>query len=320
MRLREGLSGTGMFLAGMILLILGGVALSLLVDRRFSFSKGKREMEVAIASSKSEIEHLELIRGDLKAKLAAFPEDRASNPARLEELRREIRGKERGLAELTLKQADAGKRIGEVDAEFTAYRAAYQKQVRDAAAGTNLGTFVTRSGREFEDAVIRRVGEDGMEIQHRHGSARIRAGDLQEEYWQKFQWDRPDVPQQVAPATPSAMPAAENREIREAQRTPVKRPTAPSTADSAAVAKARKEAHAWHRKVQALREDAAVTRENLRSSPNASAPGSLETWAARNHRIAVELAKARGEWVRARQRLEDLAPGEGMADPLGPED
>ena len=311
-------SGVFTFLVGIIVLVLAGVALSLLVDKRFRFSSDKAAIETAVRADAGELADLQTMLGGVQARFETEGPSRDRASGRYAEARARIRELDSRMAELQTARTAAEREIAAVGQAFANYREDYRKSEWSRAEGESLGTLTVRGGKEYHQAVISRVTDAGLEIRHEHGIARVQAPDLDLSLRERFQWDdarrarllADEREHQVAMAKEAAAEQATPNEARPTeQRIPKSIP--PASADAEAVTKARAEVQQWQARVIQLKSD---HRSALSSSSlgGTSVPGSLETWPARAARLGRELARARAALAVARDKLSRLAPG----DPL----
>lgn len=182
-------SGLWAYVVGLIILVMGGVTLSLVVDRRLNVSVSKGGLQSEIADGSVDLGYL---RETLAARshqwwtegVAATraAEELAATKTKLPDLARRQSALVGELAEL--EQAVAG-----LEAEFSKYRSDYRRQAWQDAAGETLEELTLVDGRRYEEAVIAKVTAVGLEIRHAHGTARIEAPLLSSELHERFQWD-----------------------------------------------------------------------------------------------------------------------------------
>ena len=126
------------------------------------------------------VEGLEARRVELEAELAALQangEEGKLESDRLAQLERDIRTYSGGLDD---------------------YRSEFLRWVRLTARGERQPELRTRKGKIYRDIVIRRVTNVGLEIFHSTGTARLRHGDLSEEFQERFQWDEEEARSSLA--------------------------------------------------------------------------------------------------------------------------
>lgn len=181
-------SGIFTFMIGVIVLVMFGIGLSLLVDKRFKFSNGVAEIRREIGANAAEIEEMNSHKDESErvligygVNLKAESNTQPRNPARLEALR------QRQLM-LQKSRIQIRESITALEGDFSHYRADYRRKTWTGAIGESLGTLTTRAGRVFQQATIIRVTDVGLEIRHEHGTARIQAPDLDPKMRNRFQW------------------------------------------------------------------------------------------------------------------------------------
>ena len=308
-------SGVFTFLVGIIVLVMAGVGLSLLVDKRFRFSSGKSASEAAIRADAGELEELGAMLGSLEMRIAREAPVRERASGSRAETRARLQHLENRLSELRSAKAEAETGIATLDQTFASYRESYRRSEWTKAVGESLGTLVVRGGKEYRQVVISRVTDAGLEIRHEHGMARVQAPDLDPALRDRFQWDdarrarllaeERGMHERVAP-----QPGETHEEPRPAAGS-ARRPAPPPSPDVDALAKARNDVRLWQSRVLQLKSDHRAALANS-SRGSASVPGSLETWSARAARLGADLTRARAALTTARQTLARLDPG----DPL----
>lgn len=311
-------SGVFSFLVGLVVLVMAGVGLSLLADRKFKFSSEVNALQEEISVNTLELEELEATKSE-RAALLATSGDRLRLAA---ESHKEVVA---DLAILRQRQLaiEASRRenldqIETAKSGFATYREAYRRKVWAGAVGEKLGDLVLGSDRRYQQATIARVTEVGLEIRHDHGVARIAAADLDPKLQERFQWSAGELAkpvrnepgdQEVKIEKPAAAgvgvgnpPAANDPHESQASM-----PT-----DAAKLTALRQKVTAWQLKVGQLGNDKRVADSQARSGSRKSVPGSLETWSAKSARLGIELTRARMALATARSDLAAVAPD----DPL----
>jgi hypothetical protein len=181
-------SGVFSWLAGLSLIVITGVGLSMLADRRFQFSSNNKEIESVIAN---ESEQLADLQARLQTEQASF--DKLDHPRQLG-----AREADEHLARLPLNRAKLTKlrttaatlqtEASSCEDSIAAYRKSYRNQVWQGAIGEKHAEIPLRSGRRYLAATILRVTTVGLEISHQDGLARIDFIDLDQAWQERFQW------------------------------------------------------------------------------------------------------------------------------------
>jgi hypothetical protein len=180
--------GVFTFLVGIIVLVMTGVGLSLLVDRRLKFSSGVVKIQREIRQDAMELEHLTALhdeRSRILKKSGSKPQPGAGGGRLLAE---ELKAMDRRQVALMEMRGQLRKALASQDGGFSFYRADYRRKTWLAAVGENLGNLKVRNGREYLQATITRVTDVGLEIRHEDGIARIQAPDLDSRLQDRFQW------------------------------------------------------------------------------------------------------------------------------------
>ena len=306
-------SGVFTFLVGMIVLVLVGVGLSLLVDRRFRFSQGEAALERTIHAEGEELAGLSARKDELETEWAATGPGRSGDAAELTALKRDSSGHERRLGDLRLRLASLTDEIPKLEASFSQYRERYRQAEWSKAVGESLGDLTVRGDRQYRRAQITRVTEVGLEIRHEDGIARLQAPDLPAELRERFQWDdarRTKALQDERKHHEEVTKVAAPEEAAPPARSGGQ-PFVRETPDQENLAKLRADVVRWKSRVGLLRSEHATARSQA-SYGAPSVPGSLETWSARATRLGAELAKARAALALARERLATVSPGDSL--------
>ncbi len=179
-------AGLAASLLGLVVLVMTGIGLSMVVEKRMRSSKTDSVFRNDLQAGDRQLGGLEEHHDRLQQRLfndmpvrvraveelAALTEPQtlatraAQARARLETLKREITGLER---------------------DFEKYRTDYRNHAWNRAVGESLGELTLPGGRVYHDAVIRQVTDEGIVIRHQHGSARIPAQDLDERWRDRLQ-------------------------------------------------------------------------------------------------------------------------------------
>lgn len=295
------------FMAGIVVIVMTAVGLSLLIDRRFAFSSSIVEAKAGLLADEEVVK-------ELRAQVFAQSKHLADSDHQRESASKAFRlanSESKTLAqrkELLLKsRADLHVEIGSLEREFLSYRQEYRRKSRAAAAGEVLGNLKVQSGRVYQNAVLIRVTDAGMEIRHEDGIARIQAPDLDARWQDRFQWDEEGRKRLL------------ESEMRSSAGVEIEAPAAePSVQDSRRQANdeklrlLQKQVLNWMARESQLSNEQSDAASRAGYGSQSSAPGSLETWSARSARLARELSRARIELQLARASLAEVAPG----DPL----
>jgi len=186
MRGKNGSSMPG-FLSGLTLLILVGVGMSVLVQRRFQSSDGNHEICEQIQAKEVEIDGLRSWRTRLENEFDSEGRGALSRAKDLRDAETVLREKNARLSKLRLAASGLREECEALAASFDRYRTAYRTRVRQAAAGEKIGTLKLANGREFTGVSIVRVTDGAMEIVHDAGRARISGKDLGPHWTARFQ-------------------------------------------------------------------------------------------------------------------------------------
>lgn len=307
------------FMVGLIIVVFVGVGLSMMVDRKFSFSKRFSALESGFKAGEVELEQLKLVQQEVAANLADLEPARRAGAATREAFRREISELGSRRVSLIASRDGLGKSISALKKEFSQYAAKYREVSRTAAVGQSLGNLTVRGGREYRQAVISRVTDVGLEIRHEHGIARIQAPDLDQAMQDRFQWNDEE---RRARLNEEDAAREEVARVPEAAEPPEIRPSSPArplrnveNPDAGKLDVMRGKVMAWKTKVAQLSADRSRALASSSYGSQSSVPGSLETWQARASRLGMELAKARAELAAAKAALSLIAPDDSLLRP-----
>jgi hypothetical protein len=320
--------GVFTFMVGMIVLVMAGVGLSLVIDRRLSFSSGKLRTQREINLDAAELESLAATR-DERSRLL---ESRTAKPQNSSESAAEILGRTETMRQRQAILEDARKQLHQaiagIEDDFSRFRAEYRRSTWTGAQGEKLGNLALANGREYRDATITRVTDVGLEIRHSDGIARIQAPDLDPKIQDRFQWndeERRKILKQESEHLEgiAAGPVEEVPAITAGIAVPPvsqsRRPLANKAPDSNELATLRRLVIGWKSKVAKLRLERSVALSNSGYGSQTSVPGSLETWGAKAARLGNELARASSELAVAKSNLAAVAPADPLLRPEEPD-
>ena len=297
------------FLVGVIVLVMAGIGLSLLVDRRFADSKTVNATEEAIRAGGEEIERLEFFLHRDTRELAGAEPARRARVVSLASARRDLEDLSKRRETLQRTRDQLRSAVATIGQEFANYRGKYREFARAAAVGQSLGTLQVRGGREYHQAVITRVTEVGLEIRHEHGMARVQAPDLGAALQDRFQWNEEERRARLMEE------AAHHAAVGDSAAKPLKpEPTAMARElpDDRKLESLRAKVRAWQSKVAHIETQKNEAESSASYGAQSSVPGSLETWQARAARLETERSKARAELAVAKAELARVSP----QDPL----
>ena len=307
------------FMVGVIVVVMTAVGLSLLMDRKFSFSRSANALQNVIKSHAEEIELLKAHIRESSGDLAESDPKRRQAAAGLESFQRQVVGDSQRLKSLNETREGLRKAIPAITGEYAKYRAKYREQTWLGAVGESLGTLTLRGGREYLQAVITKVTDVGLEIRHADGIARIQAPDLDQSFQDRFQWNdeerRARLKEEQDELTPPLKPkdARPIPPVRPAGRESARRPEPPNP-DTARIEALRGKVIAWKSKVSQISTELSQARSSSYGSQS-SVPGSLETWQAKSNRLASELARAKAGLAAAKASLASVSPNDSLLRP-----
>ncbi len=183
-------SGIYTFLVGIVVIVLVAVGLSMLMEKRFAFSSGGLRLEREVASQGEVVVGLRERVDSAAVGLTAVAGPRARAVETLRRTRLKSTAVLKRKADLSAARDGLRAEIGKTEQAFLDYRVGYQRDSRAGAVGEKIGTLTLRDGRSYQDVVITKVTDEGLEIRHPDGFARIRAPDLGADWQDRFHWGR----------------------------------------------------------------------------------------------------------------------------------
>jgi hypothetical protein len=185
-----GESSIGAILFGLCALILSGVGLSSLVHHRaefFAANQGARQESV-------DREDRRLALLSRKQRLQDEFDALSSQAKTLRELHRRAKDDAHRLAALRGRTDELERACGQLTREFADYRAHSRDQAWRRATGERVGTLTLPNGRQFTGVTIVHITEQGIEISHDDGRARLPRTSLGPAWQERFQWqDQPEA-------------------------------------------------------------------------------------------------------------------------------
>ena len=310
-------SGIGVYLFGLIALVMVAVGLSLVMDKRFQFASDAGVIQQEIMLGDTEIteltaacKNLALQHEGAESKLQGGSETYQKLTAALEVQQERRRKLQQARGELS-------SAVTALEQDFSQLRNDYRRKTWSGAVGESLGNLSVRGGRVYRQATISRVTDVGLEIRHEDGFARVQGPELDIKLQERFQWDDEErrkslqIERTVQESQPKESVVARETESGEANSTPgvADRPTENGNAEELAKINAlRKKVSAWKQKVGILRASKAEADSQTGYGNSRSVPGSLETWEAKAGRLGQELLKARAALELAKAQLAVVAP------------
>lgn len=303
------------FLVGMVILVMAGVGLSLILDKKIKASSGGSELKRELASAEHELLDLHQ-EHDLGSRRLAEQNKRSSANAAVHDelLKCAVQRQQRRtvLAE-QLKGLEA--EITFLEEAFTRYRADYRSKTWASAAGERIGRLPIRGGRDFVDVQIIRVTEAGLEIRHAHGIARVQAPDLDPSWHERFQWSdverRRLLRTEVEHSMLTELPDRPNVDSARISRPDGFMADNQST-DIEDLKLLRQHVLNWRARVSQLTIDQREASTRAGYGSQTSVPGSLETWSARAVRLNNELSRAQLQLAAVKARLASAAPNDSL--------
>ena len=197
MQFNDDQSGVPTFMVGIVILVMAGVALSILVDKRAKASSEFVDLQKEIRVNDELVGDLKFQREERAALLQKSGGKRRGQAAQLVELGQQAKSLKQQSATALAKSRELSSAITSLESESLRYRNAYRQKSWAMAVGEKLGTLKLKSGREYEEVTISRVTEAGLEISHHSGIARIPAQELDRTLRERFQFKNQELPKLV---------------------------------------------------------------------------------------------------------------------------
>jgi len=182
-------SGIIWFLMCLIIVTLTGVFLSMLVEKRISFSNSRVGYADGIAAETKILESLRAELASAESQLEESSARQSGHESGLKNHQSTVSGLRAEIGSLTRREADLDNSLSETRTNFTAYRENYRKNQWRDAAGEKIEHLFLKTGRQFDRVIITRVTPFGLSVSHADGNARIDFKDLGQEWQDRFQWD-----------------------------------------------------------------------------------------------------------------------------------
>lgn len=301
----ENQSGIIWILTCLIILTLSAVFLSMLMEKRFNFSQQKLTLAARIASQKSEINALQKKIVETQSQLQQLSVSAAGVSRENVALLPEVARLEQEISDRRTRREALPDLMQTLKNDFAAYSERYRIHSWKTARGEKINRLLTKTGRQFNNAIITAVTPLGLTISHSSGSTRIPFDDLGIEYHQRFQWTgemRENSLRKPNPSRPQPL-----NQIPEPVRTQTP-PAKTTDPDNELIAQRASELTAARSIVARVRSEHSNALMQSRSSRQRSVPGRLRTWAEQVKILENQLQRAITLEALARENLRALAP------------
>jgi hypothetical protein len=184
----EGNTEISSSLIGLVVVVLVGTGLAMVVKQRFEYSTRSLEFQRESKAAQSELAEVRARHDDMTQRLLNS-ETRGAD--QLEEQKFHATERKRLASrhrELVSRRASLQASLDQLTREYAQQRAESRKKSRDSAVGEKMDTLVLQNGRTFSNVTIVRVTDEGLEIRHMDGTARVSSRDLAETMERRFQW------------------------------------------------------------------------------------------------------------------------------------
>lgn len=149
---------------------------------------GKHSIDYTINQQDKEIDSLRTSLRTIRREMDRNP-DPGAGARELRSIKTDIMMEAGKIDGLRNRVASINSSIGEITAEFEGYKNDYRAFVRADAKGEKFGLLQTKSGKIYENVIIRDVTSIGMQILHNDGHMRIPYEDLPDDLQDRFQFD-----------------------------------------------------------------------------------------------------------------------------------
>ena len=305
-------------LLGLIVLVFVAMLFSLLVDKRFSFSKERVSLSRLIEEEKHELQVSRKRLEEASRHWTSNCEPLLGQDRSFAKVAAEIGASEKRIKELQERRRELAAEVQAATDKFANYRSRYRLQVRSEATGESAPELRSRSGRIYRNIVIRAVSAAGMEIRHDEGNSRLSPEELDPSWRERFQWDGSETADHLAEERERArqhhqfVEKGNSKPPLPLQRKAKNRSGKKRAPADEEVEELRQALMDARRKLNEVEGEAIQARAAERSSRGRSVPGSLETWGERAARFEASGVKLRAQSMRARQRLAAVAPGDAL--------
>lgn len=308
-------SGTFGWLSALIVLVMVGIGLSLLTDRRFELSSNGQKLKTSIEKDFAVLEGIRNKHERALGELTQLEKSRNPQARELSELQEQSTQAKERISALTTRMVKLQSEVATTQKSFDAYALGYRNQVWQAAIGEKIPSIALRNGRRYEEVAILKVTTVGLEISHRDGRARIDFQDLDASWQERFLWNSNERGITLAAENPVLPEPAVEADPAPASPTRVSttKPPAPQP-DLATARKLHAELVGLNNRISTLKLQCREAQSNIGSKQN-SPPGSLETWSQRASRLNAELNQVVMKREMTRLRLADLDPNDPLASP-----
>ncbi|BCX47022.1 hypothetical protein HAHE_09300 [Haloferula helveola] len=305
-------------LLGIIVLVFGGITVSLVIERRTEGARSGKTLEADIARDANQILDLKSEIITLEKRWESNHQPNLGQDGEITALRDELN---RTVAERSKLHSDAEnlrEDLADFEEDAQEYRRRYRIQARADVIGQAVEALKLPNGRSYRDVTIRKCGPEGIHIHHSGGSARVAYSDLPTEWKDRLQWHPVEeelpavVQEQPKPEDGKAGPKPDSDRDAEREKEALRQTRIQTARDSM---------RRYHADYLDARRMASTARSRSLGSDR-SVPGSLETWEERALRMDQVAAKARSLFIQARTELATLNPRDRLlSDPryrLGP--
>lgn len=172
---------------GVVTIIVIATAFSAFMENRAVKADVKKTTQTHVDEDREILENLQYEVSVAKRRWEEVS-DRKQRHATFEVKKKMVAESQSRIARLVAKKKELGEGLAQAQEDFTRYRRDYRNWIWRTAEGESIGSLRTLDGREYHQAVISKVTEEGLEIRHDFGMARIGSGQLPDSWHDRFQW------------------------------------------------------------------------------------------------------------------------------------
>lgn len=184
-------SGLFTFLTGIVVVVVASVFLSLMVEKRFAFSREKITVGQSVNAGAEEISTLRRHLADSSERHEGLEGRLSQINDRAEKLMQRTKQQAMTIQQLKSRSAELKTDLAGLNRAFVDYQTTYRNRVWSDAIGDEMLVLKTRSGREYLDVKILNVTHAGIDIHHQTGRSRIAPSEFPDDWQDRFQWRAP---------------------------------------------------------------------------------------------------------------------------------
>lgn len=174
---------------GIVMLVLFSVTIGVLADKRLGFSSQQNELQREITLDANHLLDLQREYQRLTDNESARVRYSVTLDKQHSYFKTTTQRGQQALSEKRQRITALHAEIHALENSFAQFRQRQRESTWTNAIGENIGILTTVEGKTYEEVVIRKVTEHGMEISHKNGLSRIEANNLPQSWSQRFHWN-----------------------------------------------------------------------------------------------------------------------------------